>query len=58
MNIAQEAVEAAAKAIAKSNGEGWLFEPPIIDGVMRSADKSMESYRRDARAALEAARSE
>jgi hypothetical protein len=54
MTISDEAVEAAAKVMANTNGEGWIFEPPIMDGVTRSAT-APEVYLREARAALEAA---
>ena len=55
MTPTHEAIHAAAKTMAGFNNEAWLFEPPLMDGVTRSAEQSAESYLREAQTVLEAA---
>lgn len=40
--------EEIARMLASFAGDEWLFDPPIIDGVLREGNASPETYRRRA----------
>jgi len=58
MTITESDIYAAAKHLATCEGDGWVFEPPKMDGVTRSGT-AKEVYLRIAEgtlAAVEASR--